>query len=80
MSTVQAFVGLVVGLVAILAGVAAAVRIIWKAAASTTTLVGSVDANTAATAELSVDLKEFSTATAATLADHGTRLTRLESR
>lgn len=80
MSTLTAFVGLVVAVFAIIAGFFAAARAIWRAATSTQNLVGAVEDNTQATEKLSGDLKEFSTATARTLADHGERITRLEKR
>lgn len=80
MSTLSALVGLLVGCLAIIAGFFAAARAIWRAASSTQELMGAVEKNTTATETLSSDLKDFSTATAATLADHGQRITRLESR
>lgn len=80
MSTLSATVGLLVGVIAIIAGFLAAARAIWKAASSTTTLVGAVEKNTEATEHLSGDLQKFSIATAATLADHGRRIEALERR
>lgn len=80
MNTLTAFVTLVVAVFAVIAGFFAAARAIWKAATSTQNLVSAMGDNTKATEKLSGDLKDFSTATARTLADHGERITRLEGR
>lgn len=79
MSTVQAFVAVGAGCVVLLGGLAAIARAIWRAAGDVHKLMTAVRDNTAATNILSTEFRASVDATAATLADHETRITRLES-
>lgn len=79
MTAVQTFVAIGAGCVVLLGGLAAIARAVWRAAGDVHKLMTAVRDNTAATHTLSTDFRTSAAATAAQLADHETRLTRLES-
>jgi uncharacterized membrane-anchored protein YhcB (DUF1043 family) len=78
MSTVAAVVGILVGLVAIVAACWRLVLAIWTGGRRSQTLIGALDANTAATERLSSELAEHRTATAEMLGDLDQRVSQLE--
>ena len=66
--------------VSMLATIALGLRWIYRQGVSSAKLVTSIDANTEATAQLSVSFAAFSEKTGDSLLDHEKRLTRVEDR